>query len=165
MSSFLANIILCVLGFSGFHNHYTSITNAKLNADNNKLEISIKLTAHDIEHHFSTTKQIELKLGSSKEHGNANALISNYITNNLKFSIDNKLITLNFIGKEVQNDETLYLFFESHLPKKTQKVNVINTILIKTFNDQQNILHLSGSIKESFTFNEKLTAKTYYIKN
>ena len=84
---------------------------------------------------------------------------------NLLFKINGKSLTLSFLGKQVNNDETLLLFFESKLPKNILEVSISNSILTKTFSDQQNIVHLTGIVKESFTFNENLTTKSYYLNN
>ena len=165
MSPFIANIILFAFSFCNLHAHYVSITNAKLNSQNNKLEISIQLTAHDLEDYFFINDKLQLKLGSTKEYKNSNQLISSYISDHLHFKINDKSTPLNFIGKEVNNDETLELFFESKIPRNINKITIENTILIETFSEQQNIIHLSGYLKESFTFNDKLTSKTYSLKN
>tara|TARA_Y100000813_G_scaffold78256_1_gene55496 strand:- start:436 stop:930 length:495 start_codon:yes stop_codon:yes gene_type:complete len=164
LSSTLANIFLFAVVFYN-HAHYVSITNAKLNEKSNKLEISVELTAHDIEAYFLIHNKVDLKLGSSKEFKQSNELLSSYISKNLLFKINGKSLTLSFLGKQVNNDETLLLFFESKLPKNILEVSISNSILTKTFSDQQNIVHLTGIVKESFTFNENLTTKSYYLNN
>lgn len=164
MSSILANIVLFAVVFYN-HAHYVSITNAKLNEQSNKLEISVELTAHDIEAYFLIHNKVDLKLGSSKELEQSSELLSSYISKNLLFKINGKSLTLSFLGKQVNNDETLLLFFESKLPKNILEVSISNSILTKTFSDQQNIVHLTGIFKESFTFNENLTSKSYRLNN
>ena len=96
-----ANTILILFLLSGSHNHYTSITNANLNTQNGKIEISVELTAHDLENYFISEQKVNLKLGSSKEFPNANELIESYINYNLIFKINNKSTALTLIGKEV----------------------------------------------------------------
>jgi len=160
-----ANTILILFLLSGSHNHYTSITNANLNTQNGKIEISVELTAHDLENYFISEQKVNLKLGSSKEFANANELIESYINNNLIFKINNKSTTLTLIGKEVNNDESLLLYLQGNIPKNIKTVTVENKLLISLFNDQQNILHLDGCIKESYTFSTKNKIKTFNKEN
>ena len=91
------------------HDHYISITTAKINNINHKLEISIKLTAHDVEYHFEKEKNIKLKLGGNKEFSDSDQLLSEYINKHLFFSIEDDILDLEFIGKETDLDETMML--------------------------------------------------------
>ena len=144
------------------HNHYLSIANVNLNKELNKIEISIEFTAHDIEKQIKDDINVELNLGSIKENSNANTILLNYVSKNLIFKIDENPIQLRLIGKEVNNDESMFLFLEANIPKKIKELSIVNTLLLGSFAQQQNILHLDGIIKESFTFNGKYKTKTFF---
>ena len=160
----IANTIILLFALNLTHNHYVSIANVNLNNKSNKIEISIEFTAHDFEKQISDDYNLNLNLGNSKEIANTNSIIENYISKNLTFQTNKKTIELKLIGKEVNNDETMFLYLEGTIPKNIKELRVVNTLLIGSFVQQQNILHLDGIIKESFTFSNKNKTKTFFLE-
>ena len=63
--------------FVSEHKYCVSITNIDHKKDSKSFEISIKLTAHDIEKAVESLG--ELKLGSEKEPENTDELLASYI--------------------------------------------------------------------------------------
>lgn len=158
----LASMILNS-SFVSEHKYYVSITNIDHKKDSKAFEISIKLTAHDVEK--ALKPQGELKLGSDKELPNANQILAAYIKNHFSIWINNKQNELNFVGKEIENDESLYLYFSSNAPKTLDKVKIINNILSKTFPEQENITYFnSGNIKKDFIFKKHSSIKEFQFK-
>ena len=147
---------------NNIHEHYVSITTAKVNTTHHQLEVSVQLTAHDLEYHFEKNKNIHLHLGSDKENPASDQFISKYIKNHLSFYLDNQIIDLKYLGKETNTDETLWIYMEGDLPEKILPIKVKNDILTQTFENQQNIVHLEGFFKESFTFNDLLKEHIFY---
>jgi len=144
------------------HDHYVSITTVNMNKHSQKIELTVQLTAHDIEYYFEKEKNIHLHLGTEKENPNSDQVLAKYIQNHLTFSSNKKPIQLKYLGKEIKLDETLWLYFEGDLPKSILSINIKNDILIQVFENQQNILHLEGIYKESYTFNGLFKEHTFY---
>ena len=120
------------------HEHHVSIINAYVNTETDFLELSIELTAHDLEYYFEKKEKTLLKLGSEKEKEDTDQLISKYINQHLIFTLKEKTIQLKFIGKEVKNDETLWLYFQGKINPKTSSITVKNNILIEVFENSEN---------------------------
>ena len=96
---------------------------------------------------------------------NANQILAAYIKNHFSIWINNKQNELNFVGKEIENDESLYLYFSSNAPKTLDKVKIINNILSKTFPEQENITYFnSGPIKKDFIFKKNSSIKEFQFK-
>jgi hypothetical protein len=149
--------------FVSEHNYFVSITTIDHKKDLKAFEISIKLTAHDVEK--ALKNQGELKLGSDKEVPNANQILASYIKNHFSIWINDKQNELVFVGKEIENDETLYLYFSSNAPKKLDKVKIINNILTNTFPEQENITYFNSSpIKKDFIFKKNSSIKEFQFK-
>ena len=145
------------------HKYFVSITTIDHKKDLKAFEISIKLTAHDVEK--ALKNRGELKLGSDKELPNANQILASYIKNHFSIWINDKQNELVFVGKEIENDETLYLHFSSNAPKKLDKVKIINNILTKTFPEQENITYFNSSpIKKDFIFKKHSSIKEFQFK-
>lgn len=164
----IAIIIILALTFlnSSFvseHRYFVSIATIDHKKDLKAFEISIQLTAHDVEKSLESIG--DLRLGSDKELQNANQILSSYINNNFSIWTNDKKNELIFVGKEIGNDETLYLYFRSNAPKKLDKVKIINNILTKTFSEQENITYFnSGSIKKNFIFKKHSSIKEFQFK-
>jgi hypothetical protein len=149
--------------FVSEHKYFVSITTIDHKMDLKAFEISIKLTAHDIEKALKS--EGDLKLGSDKELPNTNQILTSYIKNNLSIWINEKQNELVFVGREIENDETLYLYFISDAPKKLDKVKIINNILNKTFPEQENITYFnSGATKKDFIFKKHSSIKEFQFK-
>ena len=149
---------------SPVHDHYVSITTINLNGDSKKIELTVQLTAHDIEYYFEKEKNFQLHLGTAKENPKADELLSGYIQNHLTISVDDKPVLIKYLGKETKLDETLWLYFEGDLPKMLPSISIKNDLLLQSFENQQNIVHIEGLIKESFTFNGLIKERTFYKK-
>jgi len=149
--------------FVSEHNYFVSITTIHHKKDLKAFEISIKLTAHDVEK--ALKNRGGLKLGSDKELANANQILASYIKNHFSIWINDKQNELVFVGKEIENDETLYLYFSSNAPKKLDKVKIINNILTNTFPEQENITYFNSSpIKKDFIFKKNSSIKEFQFK-
>jgi len=145
------------------HKYFVSITTIDHKKDLKAFEISIKLTAHDVEK--ALKNRGELKLGSDKELPNANQILASYIKNHFSIWINDKQNELVFVGKEIENDDTLYLYFSSNAPKTLDKVKIINNILTKTFPEQENITYFNSSpIKKDFIFKKHSSIKEFQFK-
>ena len=167
MRIFTIIIILAAMflnsSFISEHKYFVSITTIDHKKDLKTFEISIKLTAHDIEE--ALIQQGELKLGSGKELPNANQILAAYIKEHFSIWINDKQSQLVFVGREIENDETLYLYLRSSAPKKLDKVKIINNILTKTFPEQENITYFnSGTIKKDFIFKKHSSIKEFQFK-
>ena len=149
---------------TNMHDHFVSITTININDNSKKIELTIQLTAHDIEHYFEKEKNFQLHLGTAKENPKADVLLSDYIQNHLTISLDDKPVLIKYLGKETKLDETLWLYFEGDLPNSLPSIEIKNDILLQSFENQQNIIHIEGLIKESFTFNGLIRERTFYKK-
>jgi len=167
VKAFLVLVLILSIGSSeaSAHNYYVSICTIDFNKANQSLELTFKLTAHDLEKTFSEYQKLELRLGSAQEHKEANQLITEYINTHFTLSISGEKKELNFIGKEVELDESLYLYFEIKDVGSVEKMKVMNNILVEKFEAQENILHLNvGSKHLSVVFNRSITSKEIRIE-
>ncbi len=143
---------LLLFGISHTHEHYTSISTVNFSSKKN-IEIVMEFTAHDIEYYFEKEYNVLLKLGSSNELVKTDSLLNDYISKHFKIKMNNSTVELDFIGKEINNDESLLLYFEKNSFKNIKSLEIFNDLLCKYYPAQQNIVHLEGNLKNSFIFN------------
>jgi hypothetical protein len=147
---------LFILINSFVHEHYTSICTVNFSSKKN-IEIIMELTAHDVEYHFKKEHNLSLKLGTTSEYAKTDSLFKDYIYNHFNIKLNNNIIKLDFIGKEIKNDETMLLYFEKKNFKNIKSLEIFNDLFCKYYPTQQNVVHLEGDIKNSFNFNSKQT--------
>ena len=105
-----------------------------------------------------------LRLGSDNEFPQANEIITAYINQHFQVVAENELLNMQFIGKETELDESLYLYFEIENVTKVKELVIVNTILVHSFDEQENILHLNvGDAETSEVFNKSITRKEIKI--
>ena len=131
-----------IVSGTNIHDHYVSITTIHLNDDSKKIELTIQLTAHDIEYYFEKEKNFQLHLGTAKENPKADELLSVYIQKHLTFLVDNQPLKIKYLGKETKLDETLWLYFEGDLPNSLSSLEIKNDILLQSFENQHYVIKL-----------------------
>tara|TARA_B100001939_G_C16912075_1_gene605105 strand:- start:715 stop:1212 length:498 start_codon:yes stop_codon:yes gene_type:complete len=142
------------------HNYYVSICTMDFNEKASSLELTFKLIAHDFEEAIREAENVNLRLGEENQSDQATSIIKDYITEHFQVYTDDETKRLNFVGMEVELDESLYLYFEIQNVKTITEVVVVNTILTDRFDEQENLFYLNaGQIKISEVFNKSITRR------
>jgi hypothetical protein len=157
---FMLHNIFFVLFFSFWHPIHISVSNLDYNPESKSLEITHKLFIDDFEKFLEKKHDVTLKIGTAKEHTDTDKYIQEYIQEKIIFTINNKTISPNFVGRE-QDTQSIWLYFEVTNLKKIKTFHLENYLLLDYFDDQSNIVHLKYlNKKESVRFNSKKTKKT-----
>ena len=136
------------------HETYVSITEI-MAKENEALEISIELIAHDFEYVYKKemNKSIKSIFKEKKEYYNSDE-IKIYLDNHFSISQKDAKIELKIIGNEIKLDGSLLIYLEGKYKKNIKYIHVNNDFLVNCLPNQQNIVNLDGFIKSSFTFNK-----------
>ena len=131
------------------HKYYLSLTQIEYNKDQKSLEVIINVFMDDIELAINNEYGINLKLTTKDELKDADVYFNNYLTKKLIFTINNKIVTYNYIGKEYEGD-LVYFYLEIAVKENPISLEVSNTILLTYFDQQQNIVKFkNGSERQS----------------
>lgn len=140
LSMYKAFILLFALSLSQSvtaHKFYMSITEMQYNEESGYLEIIIKLFTDDIEKALEQKSDSSLFLGTPKESPQINKLLEDYLHKHFTLKTEDKILEINFLGKEVDKDYTwAYLEVKDFNPKN--KYTLKNSILIDLFDSQAN---------------------------
>lgn len=129
------------------HDFFVSILTIRHDPEAKTLDLTWRMTAHDVEHVFAS--EAELKLGSAKEHPKADSLLNAYFTKHLILMQD-KQLAWKWIGKELDG-ETLYCYMQVEGVASVSDLMVQNTLLQDVFGDQQNMVHLEEAGKPTLS--------------
>ena len=140
------------------HKYYLSLTQIEYNKDQNSLEVIINVFMDDIELAINKEYAIDLNLTTKDELKDADVYFHKYLTKNLTFTIDNDIVTHNYIGKEYEGD-LVYFYLEIAVKENPKSLEVFNTILLTYFEQQQNIVKFKNDSKRQSKILSKNTNK------
>lgn len=133
-------LIFAMLAVFAPHDFFVSILTIRHKPETQTLDLTWRMTAHDIEHALENVA--ELKLGSAHEHPEADSLLNAYFKQHLVLMQENQL-TWKWIGKELDG-ETLYCYLQVEGIASPNDLMVSNTLLQDVFAEQQNLVHVEG---------------------
>ena len=140
------------------HKYYLSLTQIEYNKDQKSLEVIINVFMDDIELAINKEYAIDLNLTTKDELKDADVYFHNYLTKNLTFTIDNDIVTHNYIGKEYEGD-LVYFYLEIAVKENPTSLEVFNTILLTYFEQQQNVVKFKNGSKRQSKILSKNTNK------
>jgi len=148
MKSNLKIIIFCLLifpFFAGFvaHKFYVSTTKVEYVKERKSIQIISKIFVEDLEQVLQERYSSRVQLDPKKETDLDQSYLLNYISQRLKFKINEKEAQLIYIGKEYDID-ILNIYFEIEDVDSLESIRIENKILIDLFPEQQNIIHFSN---------------------
>jgi uncharacterized protein YlxP (DUF503 family) len=156
-------LALSLLSFV-MHKYYVSITEADYNMELKTFEISMKFIAHDLEAALESAGVPKLYLGTEKEHKKAADYINQYINQRFHMVVDGVSLNMNFVGKEINNDDFMYCFFESDSLETPKKITIKNTLLTEIFSEQANTVYLRvGDQKVNYQLNKSKVSETHEL--
>ena len=148
MKSNLKIIIFCLLIFTLFtgfvvHKFYVSTTKVEYAKEKKSIQIISKIFVEDLEQVLQERYSSRVQLDPKKETDLDQSYLLNYISQKLKFKINEKEAQLIYIGKEYDID-ILNIYFEIEDVDSLESIRIENKILIDLFPEQQNIIHFSN---------------------
>ena len=122
------------------HDFFVSILTIRHSLSTETLDLTWRMTAHDIEHALENVAL--LKLGSAHEHPKADSILNAYFKEHLVLMQDQQL-KWRWIGKELDG-ETLYCYLQVDRIASPNNLLVKNTLLQDLYYEQQNLVHVEG---------------------
>lgn len=138
MKSLLLTLLL--FGALAPHDFFVSILTIRHSPATQTLDLTWRITAHDIEHALENVAP--LKLGSEREHPKADSILNAYFTQHLVL-FQEKQLSWTWVGKELDG-ETLYCYLQVEGITTPNGLMVGNTLLQDLFYEQQNLVHVEG---------------------
>jgi hypothetical protein len=147
-------LIIPLLAFSA-HKYYLSLTQIEYNQNAKSLEIIINVFMDDIETALNQDYNLDLQLNTNKELKESDTYFANYLKEKLQFSINNKSLQFNYLGKEYDAD-LVYFYLEIKEVEYFTSLEINNKILTQHFLEQQNVVKMKvGKKKVSKVLNKK----------
>lgn len=131
------------------HPLHVSTTETNFDRKGKTLEVTVKVFTDDFENILSKNYKQKTDLSSASLKTAMDILVKKYLFSHLKIAVDQKNVTLNYIGFEIDH-ETTNVYFEVENITDIKNVIVDNTILYDLFQDQMSINHvIKGDVRKS----------------
>lgn len=148
-------VILILMSFC--HPMHVSVTEIEIDSEEKALKVITHIFMDDIEKNYRMVKgDNELDITADNVKTDFEQFLGDYLSKNLDISVNGNQIEVVYLGYEEEGDG-LWCYMEAEKIKKVKTLEVKNTILLETFEDQTNIVHLEFEKKIKST---KLDSKT-----
>jgi hypothetical protein len=133
------------------HPLFVSVTEMNYNAADKDLEISCKIFTDDFEKTLANVYHTKVDLSAPANKQANDKLVTEYIKTHLQLKLDNKAVTLTYVGFEKDNDAIWSYFEVDNANTAPKKIDVTNSILYESYDKQMNLMHVTvaGSRKST----------------
>src|SRR5210317_785280 len=101
MKNLLLLLFIGVSAIGWSHKFYVSIADLAWDAENKRIEGSMKLTAHDVEDMLANKFQRSIDLENEPDSSEVGRYLKTYLARNVVVKSDGQQATPNYIGKEI----------------------------------------------------------------
>ncbi|GMQ25670.1 hypothetical protein Aoki45_23520 [Algoriphagus sp. oki45] len=136
-----AYIFVLSAWMSLLHPFYISLTEMRYNPASQKMEIAQKIFWDDLEVALGNELKEKVDFLNPKDKSKLENQIKTYLLKHNQVWVNGKLLTLNYLGHEVEEDAA-WFYLESSQAETPKTVEMKNTVLLEDFDGQQNIVHV-----------------------
>ena len=154
MKQFITLVILSFHALTYAHETYFAFAEMEYNNECSRLEISIKVSSHDLnsiaESQIENFQSLESALTDKKQ---STDIVANILLQGFQISQQQRFTQLFYEGFELNNDGNCYFFFRSE-EIDNESINVRFDLFMNTYTEQQNklIYRDSKESKETYSF-------------
>lgn len=144
-------LLAIALHFGVPHEFYVSILTVRHSSATRTLDLTWRMTAHDIEHALENVAP--LKLASADQHPRSDSILFAYANEHLTMLMNGHKLRTEWLGHELDG-ETLYCFLQVKDVDSLDSLTLSNSLLQDLFYEQQNLVHVEreNSPTRSHTF-------------
>lgn len=146
-------IFIALTAYALAHDFYVSILTIRHVPESRSLDLTWRITAHDIEH--AVENVASLKLASAQEHPKTDSILTAYLQEHLRLQCNGLPCAWDWVGRELDG-ETLYCYLQVTGVDSLQSLDLSNTLLQDLFYEQQNLVHVEWGNRpiRSHTFSQ-----------
>lgn len=155
-------ILLTLLSFSA-HKFYVGIYQIDYVPQKKMIQITSRIFLDDINSAMAEKYSRKMLVGEPNQTDQDEIVLRKYLKDNLVIKVNGKVVPIEFMSMEVEND-VLVCYLRSVNISKVTKFEIINNILIDYVTEQQNIIQtdINGTKKSLLlTFSKKSGQLTY----
>ena len=134
-------LVLMLFGSGLNHKFYVSLTEIRYNPKSQRIEVTIRVFPEDLDHAILEQTGVQTHLATELEPPEADNLLWEYLSGHFSVEADGEPIKLTYLGKETESD-AIWCYLESAELPEPRTYQIHNSILVKTFEEQVNIVQI-----------------------
>lgn len=138
---------LVFLGLSLLHPFHISVCSINYAPAEKSLQITVKVFADDLEESLNQTKAEDspyIDVLNPENPAALDSIVGAYLAQHVSFAVNEAVAQPQYLGFE-REELTLWCYLEIKDVSELQQVKVQNTLLLNTFEDQINIVHIKAN--------------------
>lgn len=140
MRNFLFIIVTATTLFSfSIHKYYIALTEIEFKEESKSVEMIMNVFIDDIESVIDKEYDINSQLSYKEEIKNVDYYFKTYLKKHFKISINDQSKNYQYIGKEYDGN-IVYFYLEIKDISNITKLEIHNSLLVESFEQQQNII-------------------------
>ncbi|GIV37125.1 MAG: hypothetical protein KatS3mg032_1504 [Cyclobacteriaceae bacterium] len=131
------------ISWISWHPIHVSVTDMVYDEQERELEITMRLFTDDLELSVrNVLNEPELDLLNPGRGRTTAGLVKDYIMKRFSLTLDGRPLSLRFLGME-QEAEVVVCYIQARDIKRWRAIEVVNTVIMETYDDQSNLVHLT----------------------
>ncbi|MEQ8534695.1 MAG: hypothetical protein RIF36_28085 [Imperialibacter sp.] len=146
------------------HPFHVSVCDVEFNDKTKSLEISQRIFLDDLEEALrKKSGWTTLDVVNPSDKKRFDALMKEFVIENLSIEINNKPVKLSYLGHELESD-AIWCYLEVTGVNNLTTIGVENSVLIDTFPDQVNLVHVKkeGKIRSLKLYRDNIKGSIDY---
>lgn len=123
------------------HPFFITLTEVRFNPSSKNMEVAQKIFWDDLEVSLSKEAGGAVDFLKPKDKAKLESQVKAYLLKHTQVWVNGKLVPLSYLGYEVEEDAA-WFYLESTATSTPKTVEVQNTLLLRDFAGQQNIVHV-----------------------
>ncbi len=155
-------LFICILFSSfSFHKFYVGVYQLKFVPEKKMLQITSRIFVDDLNDALEKKYKRKTFVGLSKESEADVKLFQSYLAENFKVKINGQSKEIQFLSKELEDENVLVLYSKIINVTKIQSIELQNKMLLDWNGEQQNITHfLINDSKKTFLYTHSAISET-----
>lgn len=147
-------VFISVLFSANAHEYYFAFAEVEYNQSAKKLEISLEISAHDLEAEMKQSGiSFEKHIEDQTKNADFKKQLEAHIAKGFTISTNNSPVPLKLIGFDVMPTGLLYAYFESEPFELVEPLSITFDLLMESFPDQQNkVTFIRNNNKQTAVF-------------
>ena len=123
------------------HPFFITLTELRFNPSSKKMELAQKIFWDDLEVALSKDAGVTVDFLKPKDKAKLESQVKAYLLKHTQVWVNGKMVQLTYVVYEVEEDAA-WFYLESTATTVPKTVEVQNTLLLRDFDGQQNIVHV-----------------------
>ncbi len=123
------------------HPFFITLTELRFSPSSKKMELAQKIFWDDLEVALSKEAGVTVDFLKPKDKAKLESQVKAYLLKHTQVWVNGKMVQLTYVGYEVEEDAA-WFYLESTATTTPKTVEVQNTLLLRDFEGQQNIVHV-----------------------